>query len=151
MQALRKRYSDTRQWALFEELRVGTGYRNTWKGSGHEHNNPQQSIDAYALNMYAGKDFQAISFEIKVSRADFLREIAQPLKRAQAVALSNQFYFVAPKGMIKPEEIPSDTGLMEVDENLNIRIKVQAPIQQKEPPSWRFIASIARRVARLEG
>ena len=52
--------------------------------------------------------------EIKVSRADFLAEIKRkPLKRRAGLRLSNESYFVAPKGIIEIDELPPEAGLLE--------------------------------------
>jgi len=150
IKALRIRHKDKRQWAFFEELRVGTGHRKHWASQGHEPENPEQRIDAFVMNMYESKKFVRIAYEIKVSRSDFLHEINSPEKRFQAMQFSNQFYFVAPKGLIKPEEIPEQTGLIEVDERLNTMRIIEAPYRETEPPTWKFLASVVRRVAREE-
>lgn len=51
--------------------------------------------------------------EVKVSRSDFLADIAKPTKRAGYAAISERFYYVAPEGMLKPEEMPEGAGLLE--------------------------------------
>lgn len=48
--------------------------------------------------------------EIKVSRSDFLSEIKKK-KYLKSLNRCNKFYFVCPKDMIKPEEVPSPCGL----------------------------------------
>jgi len=140
LKSLKERHPQN-QWAFFRELRVGTGYRNVKKGL-----NPEQRLDAWAINLYPSKNFLRIAYEIKVSRGDFLREINNPQKREQALWLSNQFYFVAPVGLIKPEELPPETGLIEVVDEWQSKIKVAAPVREGGELSWQFLASIARRV-----
>lgn len=51
--------------------------------------------------------------EIKVSRADFLSDLKKPEKRAGYARFSDSVIYVAPGGMIKPEEIPDGCGLLE--------------------------------------
>lgn len=130
---LRTKYSAPK-FAFFPELRLGTGYGADAMGY----------IDGYAIELWG--DLERISFEIKISRSDFLLEMRKPSKRRQALALSNKFYFVTPVGLLKPEEIPSDSGLMEVDGE-EVKIKVRAPARESIRPTWRFVASIARRVS----
>lgn len=148
--ALEKYYKDTRQWAFFKELRVGTGYRKTWAASGPEPGNPEQRIDAWVINCYSSKRFEKIAFEIKTSRSDFLREITNPQKRYQAMILSNQFYFATPKGMIKPEELPEFCGLVEIDEFGKVKWVVKALSRNDSNPTWGFLASLARRIIKEE-
>jgi len=145
LKALKERHPEN-QWAFFRELRVGTGYRNVKKGL-----NPEQRLDAWAINLYPSKNFLRIAYEIKVSRGDFLREMKQPQKREQALQLSNLFYFVTPVGLIKPEELPPEAGLIEVIDEQQSKIKVVAPVREGGELSWQFLASIARRVQAEEG
>lgn len=144
LKALRRRHPE-KEWAFFEELRAGTGYKEVTKGI-----NPQQRFDAWAINLYPSKKFLRIAYEIKVSRSDFLREIKHPEKRTQALQLSNQFYFVAPVGLIKPDELPPEAGLIEVENEWESRHTVAAPIREASGPTWQFFASIARRMQSLE-
>jgi hypothetical protein len=55
-----------------------------------------------------------IGFEIKCSRGDFLSELSQPDKYIHCVNHCDEFYFVAPKGLIHTNELPPGTGLIEV-------------------------------------
>ena len=127
------------QWAFFEELRVGTGYKNRKEGK-----NPEQRMDAWAINCYPSKQFATIAFEVKVSRSDYLHEIANPDKRKQAIQLSNEFYFVVPSGLVSAEEVPGECGLMVVCDKV-IKV-IKKPVINPDPLlDWQFVASIARR------
>lgn len=150
IKALRRRHPE-KEWAFFEELKAGTGWSNArWGVEGKVEGNPEQRFDAWAINLYPSKQFLRIAYEIKVSRSDFLREIKHPEKRTQALQLSNQFYFVAPVGLIKPSELPPEAGLIEVKDEWESRMKVRAPMREAEGPTWQFFASIARRMQSLE-
>jgi SET domain len=50
--------------------------------------------------------------EVKVSRADFLADVAKPEKRAGYAAVAESICYVAPVGMIAPEEVPDECGLL---------------------------------------
>jgi hypothetical protein len=135
---LRARHSDQRQWIYFEECPVGTGY----KGAG--------CMDGYAIAVWPSEQNKRIAYEIKCSRADFLNEIKKPTKRRAALYFSNEFYFVAPRGMIKPEEVPIECGLQEVDpegSGHRITTKVAAPLRDTIRPTWNFTAALIRRAA----
>ncbi len=135
---LRKHYSGE-GWIFLEELRLGTGWSNVA--------NPtvEQRIDGWAMNTWVSKKLIRLAFEIKITHADFLREIKNPTKRVGAMAVSQAFYFVCPRGIIMPSECPSDCGLIWTD-GVVLATVVEAPWHESQPPSWRFIASIARRV-----
>lgn len=47
-------------------------------------------------------------YEIKVSRSDFVRDTKWPAY----LDMCHEFYFVCPKGMIQPEELPNEVGLL---------------------------------------
>ena len=55
----------------------------------------------------------AYGYEVKISRNDFLRDN----KWAAYLNYCNQMYFVCPTDLIKPEELPSEVGLLWVSKN----------------------------------
>ncbi len=126
---------DPHEWGFFEELRIGTGYGK----------DSEQRLDAWAIHYFPSKRNVTRCYEIKVSKSDFLNEIRQPLKRRPGLRLANEFYFVAPKGMLAIEDIPVECGLMEVDENGIIETTINAPFRDIMPPTWLFLAAISRR------
>lgn len=80
----------------------------------------------------------AIGYEIKVSRSDFLRDD----KWTEYLKYCNRFYFVAPNGLIKPEELPPEAGLIVVTSNrTGLLTKKKAPHRDIEIPEpfWRYI------------
>jgi hypothetical protein len=147
IKALKHHYSDSRQFAVFDELRVGTGGRKyNYRQMKYEPNNPEQRIDLWVINCYLSKNFEKTAFEVKVSRSDFLAEIKSPSKRRQALELSNYFYFAAPKGLIKPDEIPEECGLVELRESGLFKWTKKAPYRETEEPTWAFVAALSRRI-----
>lgn len=137
-------------WSFFEELRLGTGY-----GRGKE-----QRIDAFAFGLWS-KNWGSMAYEVKVSRTDFLKELKTPLKRRMALRYSNLFWFVTPQGLVAPDEVPIEAGLMEARwrvvqtyperiEAWGVDTVVPAPWRDIPPPTWSLFAAVARRVARLE-
>lgn len=120
---------------LFPELRLGSGYSDI----------AQRRIDLFLISSEKGN--YTTAFEIKVSRGDFLKDIKDEAKQRGARLYSSNFYYVAPKGMIKPEEIPVWAGLKEYDfEEDKLSTKLVAPLQSRNNPSWSLICSIVRRV-----
>lgn len=98
---------------------------------------------------------ERIALEVKVSRADFKRDTDE--KRAAWFAVADRFAYVAPVGMIKPEELPEGCGLMEFDGDRitatnQLRWKVVAP-RKTEPPrpfDTQFFAYLFGRASRAE-
>lgn len=110
-------------------------------------------IDAWALDCYPSHGHTAVAYEIKASRADFLKELREPDKRRYALHWSNQFYFVAPVGLIAKSELPPECGLKEVGKlprhmaDLALKHTVKAPYRDKPVPTWHLVAAVARRAA----
>src|ERR1035437_85951 len=153
IEAIRLRYAHP--WILIPELRCGSGFGKR----------SEQRMDAWVMHAYPSESNLRIGFEIKVSRQDFLNELKQPLKRRGALLLSNQFFFIAPVGIVKPEEVPIECGLIEVaktdkkpgagwkcvssntsDTAYWIDEIVDASVRETILPTWRFVASLIRRV-----
>jgi hypothetical protein len=127
--------------ASFAEMRAGSGYSKA----------AQKRIDFWVLNCYPSKKHLTISYEIKVYRTDFLNELKDPKKRQQGLNFSNEFYFIAPKGVIKIEEVPKECGYIEVIENHTLKVIKEAPFRNCKDPTWLFVSSLARRAVKSEG
>jgi hypothetical protein len=145
------------EWIFLRELRVGTGF----------HGNAAQRLDAYALNCLPHTSMRRLCYEVKTSRADFLCEIKQPLKRRIGLRYSNEFYFVTPARLLNASELPIECGLVEIgvfgqdersmarvqsatlvhfEANYGIycRVTVPAPWRETPGPTWQFVAGMLR-------
>ena len=129
--ALKMRHGNSRQWVFLTQLLTPTG----------------RLIDAYAICCYFSHGYKRIAYEIKVSRSDFLSELKAPEKRVSAMKNSDEFYFVAPKGMLDKGDIPEGCGLMEVYEDLRTRIRLKAPQKPEVPKVSHAMFSLAARNA----
>lgn len=131
---------------IFPELRLGSGYCGV----------AQRRIDLFVISSNAGNETTA--FEIKVSKQDFKKDLNNNLKQRGARLYANKFYYVTPKGLLKPEDIPLWAGLMEIDIEANKSSKyptfsesVPAPLHSKAMPSWGLICSMIRHVNKDNG
>ncbi len=150
-------HSSPAEWLFFRELRVGTVRRN----------NGAQRLDAFALNTLPHTAMKRVCYEVKTSRADFLSELKQPLKRRIGMRYSNEFYFVTPAALVKIHEIPAECGLVEAgfasfaewktlisrhagffhydpDQRAYCMITVPAPWRDTPGPSWQLVAAMLR-------
>lgn len=138
---LRKMHDAEKGWIFIDELRMGTGY-----GSMQE-----QRLDAWAIQAWTKNNVRNLrrAFEIKISASDLLLELRNPDKRWPAYAVSHEFYFVTPAGLVKPKLLTKDDGLIEWD---GVKLKVVKYPRTREgmPPRWDFVAALARRVPRLQ-
>lgn len=129
---------------IFPELRLGSGYCGV----------AQRRIDLFIISSNAGNP--TIAFEIKASRSDFKKDINDDRKQRGARLYANEFYYVAPKGMIKIDEVPLWAGLIEFDFELwekdedkkgyYLSFPVASPLHPKYPPSWGLICSMVRHI-----
>lgn len=100
-------------------------------------------IDFWELHVHPSKGHEATAYEIKVSRSDFKRDSA--VKQREARLWSDRFYYVCPKGMVRPEEIPEWAGLIEYDQvGERLRVVLPAPKRDKDAPSWDLFVSLIR-------
>ncbi|MHA7813237.1 MAG: MmcB family DNA repair protein [Phycisphaerales bacterium] len=87
-------------------------------------------LDAWVMRRsWANMAF--IGYEIKVSRSDFLQDD----KWRNYLEYCNQFSFVAPKGVIKPEELPEGIGLYYVaSTGTRLFTKTKPVFREIDPP-----------------
>lgn len=123
------------EWAAFAEMRSSTGWSTSLR-----------SFDLWAMNLWPSNRFLKVAYEIKVSRADFARELQKPDKRREAESVSNECYFATPVGLVRPDEVPEGWGLIELTKG-GMRIKKRAMQREVKELSMGFVASIARRTA----
>jgi hypothetical protein len=145
------------EWLFLRELRVGTGRRNS----------SAQRLDAFALNTLPHQAMKRVCYEVKTSRADFLAELKQPLKRRIGMRYSNEFYFVTPRGLVSEKGIPAECGLVEAGtatpaewkllmkghagffnfdpgSQSYCMITVPAPWRDTPGPTWQLVAAMMR-------
>lgn len=102
-EALVRRYPEP-EWVLLHELRNQTGYAKQ-----------ERYADAVAFNMYPSRGQKVVGFEIKVSRADFKKELASPDKSAAIQRFCDHWYVVLGAADIyRPDEdvFPPTWGLL---------------------------------------
>jgi hypothetical protein len=105
------RHNTTRgEWAVFTELANGTG------------GNYGRAIDVAAFNLWPSKHFYRVAYEVKRSRGDFLRELAQPDKRHWVEQIFHETWFVfGDKTIAAVDEIPDGWGLMVASRETRLR------------------------------
>ena len=142
LKALHKKYSCRREFCCLEEIRMGTGFTNT----------AMKRADYLVISTNNGND--VIVFEVKVSRQDFQKDIKSINKQRTAKCISNYFYYITPKGLLDPKEIPDWAGLLEVDlsdTQMFIQNVLYAPRRHNEGPTWGLVAEIIRNLESTVG
>lgn len=134
--ALRERYP-ANSHALMFEVGNGTGFQT------------RRHADAVAMGLWPSRGLEIEGIEIKISRGDWKRELADHAKSDAVQRYCDRWWIAAPKGLIPPAELPATWGLLEVDEK-GIRQKVAAPKLEAIPPDRGFVAAMLRRKAEAD-
>lgn len=118
-----------------------------------------QRIDFCAVGTWPSTKFEVHGYEVKASRSDWLRELKDPAKSADAMHKVDYWWVAAPAVVVQDGELPDGWGHLEVAEQ-STRIVVPAP--RLRPPTDRkakidgnwydraAFAGMARRVAYAE-
>lgn len=97
--------------------------------------------DLWTISANSSAGFKARAYEVKISRADFRRDNA--VKQREARLFSDQFYYVTPAGLLKPDEVPDWAGLIEYTDG-SFKTIIQAPYRDKDAPTWELVVSMIR-------
>ena len=140
--ALRTRFSDSRRYAIAEEVGLQTGFSH-------------RRLDMMVLDCYASNGFRIDGIEIKVSKADLKRELEDPEKHVAFFDVIDYFTLAFPEGVADLSVIPPKWGVMLIKGNGQTRylrkpIALHDEIERAVPRG--FLASITRaRLPRLLG
>ena len=96
---------------------------------------PTQSRKHYRFDLWVMRrswsPLTMIGYELKTTRSDFLADE----KWQRGLELCHQFFFVCPYGLIKPEEVPYECGLIQVSKTWKrLRTVRRAPRREIEVP-----------------
>lgn len=78
-----------------------------------------ETPDAIGFHVAGG----SILVECKASRADYLADKNKIFRRCEEIGMGDARYFAAPKGLLKPDELPEGWGLLEMSEHQTREIK----------------------------
>jgi hypothetical protein len=133
MAALAKRYPPP-SYALLEQVGNGTGFTgNRW-------------ADALAMGLWPSRGLHLNGFEIKVSRADWLRELKRPDKAEEIACYCDFWWVVAPVNVVTLDELPIAWGLLELNGRRGLVAKKAAPERKGVTPlDTPMVAAILRR------
>lgn len=95
--------------------------------------NANRTLDAVAIALWPSRGLTIDGFEVKVSRSDWQRELAQPEKAEDACQLVDRFSIVAPRGVVLDGELPATWGLLEVAGKRLVTTKAAALLRPSVP------------------
>lgn len=132
--ALRARFCAP-EWAVFFEVANGTGHHG------------RRYADAVAMNLYPSRGMEINGFEVKVSRSDWHRELANPQKAEDIFRYCDRWWLVVgDPTIVKPGELPPTWGLI-VPSPKGLKIVTQAPKLEPVSLDRPFFAALARRAS----
>jgi len=148
----RERNGDTPAWIFATEVTALVGFsglrptdRARFEAAGLAFFGSSR-IDAFALHTWPSQKYRRIAYEVKVTRSDLTRDLADRWKQATAKSLSNLFYYVLDADVTcRTDEIPDDCGLMRYSQ-AGLRIVKQAPWRNVPDPPLQFLLSLMRRI-----
>lgn len=97
----REAYGNGRRYAVAAQVRSHAGF------------DARRTADFIAMDLWPSKGLALHGHEIKVSRADWLRELKDPSKAAEFTPYVNHWWVVIPDAaMVRAGELPGDWGLL---------------------------------------
>lgn len=129
---LRHKFSPP-EWAFIPQVRNGTGYMQGLR-----------TADAFAMGLWPSRGLYLNGFEIKINRGDWLSELKNPKKAEDMAQFCDFWWVVAPKDIIKVEEVPVLWGLM-IPFGKTVKIVKQAPQANPLEINRLFLAALLRR------
>lgn len=104
----------------------------------------KRHADAVAIGIWPSTGHAIHGFEIKISRGDWLRELADPGKSQSIFAFCHRWSLVTPHGLVAPDELPPGWGLYSFKDG-RLRETVMPKRLEPLPPTPGFMAALVRR------
>ena len=103
--AIRQKKNSARQYVIVEEVNITTGFAS-------------RRLDVVILDCFESHGFEIEGIEIKISRADLMRELKMPEKHEKFYQHLDLYTLAAPEWLIKQEKdkMPKEWGLLAVNE-----------------------------------
>lgn len=110
----------------------------------------RRHLDCIVFDLWPSRGLSLHGIEVKVSRSDFRREIANGAKAEEVAQYCDYFSIAAPVGTIPKAELPKAWGLLEVNQQ-GVLKEVHRPTTKLNPrPLTRsFVAALVRSAGKL--
>ena len=149
--ALRMRYTAP-QYATLEEVRNATGRikrrRVINKITGDVTTDRPRYADMIAVGLWPSLGLEILGFEVKTTRADWLKEISDEKKAVAVQQYCDRWYLVVPhknyEKTVRDGELPATWGMLTVDDAGVVREIVVALKLDARPITRAFLASLMR-------
>lgn len=101
--------------------------------------------DAISFEFWPSKGLSLTGYEFKVSRSDWLNELKQPEKSQAISQYCDHWYLVAPKDILKIDELPKGWGYIQATTK-SLITKIAAPERDSIEIDRVFAASFIRKI-----
>ena len=152
LDALHTRYSRVEpprppRYVVAEHVRAACGYGGISFDGGF-HSRTMRTADFIAQDTWEAQGLALHGHEVKVSRSDWLTELADPSKAEAIKRFCDYWWLVVPSDGIVRDDLPDGWGLLTLNRVGVLRIKRRAPRLTPDPIPATFRASLMRAVAR---
>lgn len=107
------------EWAYIEKVRDAPGF------------DAKRTADALALSLWRSRGHELHGFEVKISRGDWRRELADPAKAEGWCMIVDRWWIAAPRGVVPRDELPATWGLLETGAR-GLTVTVRAPLLRED-------------------
>lgn len=122
------------EYATFIEVRNSVGFASKVR-----------SADAMVMSLWPSRGIYMHGYEIKVSKSDWNRELANPAKAEEIAQFCKFWSVVCPDGLIDPDSVPPNWGLVYAKDRKLKTVKYPKEMEHR-PPTWALFASLCRDV-----
>ena len=151
LNALHARYGQRSQggalqrYVCAEHVRASCGFAG-W--SAVEGPRTMRTADFIAQDTWEAQGLRLHGHEVKVSRSDWLTELADPSKAEAIKRYCDHWWLVVPDRSIVRDDLPDEWGLLAFDRYGKLRIVRRAPMLTPDPHPPTFRASLLRAAAK---
>lgn len=154
LDALASRYTQISQgtndrWVRAEHVRNGTGFYG-WSDATGRCTGPLRTADFLAIDTWESKGQRIHGHEVKVSRSDWLHELADPSKAEAFKRYVHHWWLVVPDAkIVRPGELPEGWGVLALRGG-RLHAVHRAPLLTPEPmptPMWIGLMRAASKTA----
>lgn len=118
---------------ILSQVRNGTGYARSVR-----------TADILAISTWPSRGLYTEGFEVKTSKSDLIRELADPAKADDMAGYCTRWWIACSEGLTDGVIIPENWGVISVDGKLKAKIAKQAITQEPRKMDQGFICSVLR-------
>lgn len=124
------------QYVCIEEARSGAGFDGN-----------TGACDFLAINTFQGRGMELVGHEVKVSMADWKKELAEPEKAERFARYCRRWYVAVPSALAAKikDDVPPAWGLLSLSDRGRVTETIKAKARKPDPvPEWWWIGWLAQ-------